>query len=243
LQEVQQLLLHQLLRGHSTLSASTTRARYTLAPHRLRRALDFIQSNLHCRHRAERHRRGGRAVGLPLRSQFSPGDRGVALRLPAPAAGCVRAASAHGPEAVARGDRATVRVRQPQPVLAHLQAGHGRQPEQLPLAALAGSRKPAPEAASCALQRQTEHEVGRERIGVLYRGVRLGGGASPSAGTSASSISIVVTTPNAVPCPGRDRRRLGRGEPVQPAQRLPCRVVDQVAGRASVRLRNSAGRA
>ena len=47
LQELQQLLLHQLLRGHSTLAASTTRARYTLAPHRLRRALDFIQSNLH----------------------------------------------------------------------------------------------------------------------------------------------------------------------------------------------------
>lgn len=46
MQELQNLLLHRVLQSHSTLGEVHTRARYALAPHRLRRALEFIESNL-----------------------------------------------------------------------------------------------------------------------------------------------------------------------------------------------------
>lgn len=46
MQELQNLLLHRVLRCHSTLSKAQFRSRYALAPHRLRRALDFVESNL-----------------------------------------------------------------------------------------------------------------------------------------------------------------------------------------------------
>ena len=46
MEELQHLLLHQLIRCSSTLAEGVARARYALAPHRLRRALDFVEGNL-----------------------------------------------------------------------------------------------------------------------------------------------------------------------------------------------------
>jgi len=45
-EDLLQLFLHQLLRRHSTVRITSSRARHALAPHHLRRALEFIESSL-----------------------------------------------------------------------------------------------------------------------------------------------------------------------------------------------------